>query len=384
MTVPVTEKPFTWVPFYRELSLCLLAYRERQIELVTFLDGLRANGLAVTPLEDKDESGQRFLLKEIDPFTFFGVFNRGVSEKNRRRLTEEVKRFFDVKADLPRDFAGIPILNNQRSWFFSYSAERRPDDVPTLWRLFECAVKPDPLAEAKFGELFDRALAVRGVNVNLTMGLFWIRPDVFLSVDSTMRSHTGLKLPPKGLQYASYRSMLESVKERFSSDFLHLSHQAWLAAQEPDNSDRPPSLKDTDQNIDYWLVGAYWDEREPPDLTDVFLKEGRWENGYTDRFTDLVKQMRVGDRIAIKAATTQKEGLPFDARGKTVSRLLIKATGTITDNPGDGRNVDVEWDPVPTEPRSWYFYTARTTVWRVRKEHEYGRRLIVSTRPAPS
>jgi hypothetical protein len=67
-----------------------------------------------------------------------------------------------------------------------------------------------------------------------------------------------------------------------------------------------------------WLVGAYWDDREPMDQTDTFVKEGIWQNGYLDKFNDLVGEMKVGDRIAIKAASTQRDGLPFDGRGKTV------------------------------------------------------------------
>jgi len=61
----------------------------------------------------------------------------------------------------------------------------------------------------------------------------------------------------------------------------------------------------------------------------AFLAEGIWENGYEDKFIDEVKSMKVGDKIAIKASKTQKLDLPFDSGGKTVSVMLIKATGTI-------------------------------------------------------
>ncbi len=367
---------FTWKPFYRELAVKLVPYRDRQVELINFLDGLRSKGLAVTPLDDKDESGQRHLLREIDPFTFFGVFNRGISDKNRKLLLEEVKRFFGVEAAVPEDFSGIPILNNQRSWFFSYAPNRHPDDVPKLWRVFELGLGSDPLSRPEFAEAFDGALAIRGVNVNLTMGLFWVNPDVFLSVDSVMRDFAILKLPPKGLQFGPYVSMLEEVRRQHPVGFLEVSHQAWLASQK---TPPPPPLGPSppiDITIDYWLVGAYWDDREPADQTETFLREGIWQNGYTDKFTDLVRQMKVGDRIAIKTSTTQKEGLPFDGRGKTVSRNTIKATGTITANNGDGRTVEVEWDPLPAEPRAWYFYTGRNTVWRLRKDDEFAQRLI--------
>jgi len=62
--------------------------------------------------------------------------------------------------------------------------------------------------------------------------------------------------------------------------------------------------------------------------------------------------------------------------GLTASLLLIKATGTVVSNPGDGRRVEVEWDPAPSAPKAWYFYTGRSTVWRLRKDNEFAQRLI--------
>ena len=111
-----------------------------------------------------------------------------------------------------------------------------------------------------------------------------------------------------------------------------------------------------------WFVGASFGGTD--DQVPRFLKEGIWENGYEDRYLDLVRSMQPGERIAVKAAYTRKNGLPFDNRGHTVSLMAIKAIGTITENLNDGRHVRVNWTKV--EPvREWYFYTHRGTVWRV-------------------
>lgn len=45
-----------------------------------------------------------------------------------------------------------------------------------------------------------------------------------------------------------------------------------------------------------------------------FIEEGIWENGYEDKHLDSVKSIKVGDRIAIKAAYVRKNNLPFDSR----------------------------------------------------------------------
>lgn len=44
--------------------------------------------------------------------------------------------------------------------------------------------------------------------------------------------------------------------------------------------------------------------------------------------------------------------------------MAIKAIGTINANLDDGRRVRVNWTPV-SAPREWYFFTNRSTVWRV-------------------
>jgi 5-methylcytosine-specific restriction protein B len=126
---------------------------------------------------------------------------------------------------------------------------------------------------------------------------------------------------------------------------------------------------------DYWMVGAYWKGFDPPDQTVRFLEERVWENGYDEQFIDLVKSMKAGDRIALKAATTQRKNLPFDAGGRTVPKMIVKAVGTITHNPENGYQIEVEWDP-DFEPRSWYFYTCQRTVWRLRRDDLPARQLI--------
>src|SRR5262249_9183649 len=69
-------------------------------------------------------------------------------------------------------------------------------------------------------------------------------------------------------------------------------------------------------------------------------------------------------------ASTQRKGLPFDNRNKTVSRLVIKAVGTIVANRNDGKTVEVEWDRHFIE-KSWYFYTNRSALWHLRTDEGY-------------
>jgi 5-methylcytosine-specific restriction protein B len=132
---------------------------------------------------------------------------------------------------------------------------------------------------------------------------------------------------------------------------------------------------DSEDGRSYWFVGATWGGTHAGDQMPRFIAEGIWENGYEDQFSDIVRRMKPGDRIAIKVSFVQKYKLPFDVSGKPVSVMRIKATGIILENLNDGLKVRVAWDP-PFEPRDWYFYTYRTTIVEADVESEDGRRLI--------
>ncbi len=371
---------FTWIPFYQELARELTSWENRQEQLISFLEELRSEGYVITPLFDKDNDGARFLLKEIDPFTFFGVFNRRIRYEQRRAILAQIKQFFKLKREVPEDFNGIPILSNMKSWFFSNQGSREINDIQRLWRVFQLGLKDQPLEKKDFLEAFDQALTVKQSNVNLTMGLFWIRPEVFLNLDQANRSYLGIRLPVGGLNAQFYVETIQSFQSEEQS-FPQLSLAAWGAENE--RSRKIAESKSAEYRawggINYWLVGAYWDDRDPADQTQRFLEEGVWENGNQSRHTNDVFSMRVNDKIAIKAASTQRLGLPFDARNRTVSRLSIKAIGMVVANRNDGRTVEVEWDP-DFQEKDWYFYTNRRSIWRLRNEsnyrfHEYAERL---------
>jgi 5-methylcytosine-specific restriction protein B len=365
------DRNFTWKPFYHELANELTRWENRQQELISFLEELRAQGFVITPLHDRGRDGTRFLLNEIDPFSFFGVFNRRIAYDQRIAILRQAKSLFNLKNELPEDLDGIPLLNNMKSWFFSGQFTRRADDVRKLWRVFQLALRENPLEEPAFAQAFDEALSVKQTNVNLTMGLFWIRPDTFLSLDQTNRSYLGLRLPEGGLTASYYISTIKSVTET-GRPFTEISLAAW--GLENERVRKIAESKEAEYRawggVNYWLVSAHWDDRDPADQTERFLQEGIWENRDQSRNTTDIFAMRVNDRIAIKAVSTQRKGLPFNAQNRTVPRMSIKAIGTIVANRIDGRTVEVEWDP-NFEEKTWYFFTNRKAIWRLRPDAGY-------------
>lgn len=128
-----------------------------------------------------------------------------------------------------------------------------------------------------------------------------------------------------------------------------------------------------------WYVGATGNDDQGvyTDFSEQYIAEGRWENGWDEKFHDEVKSMKVGDKIALKSSYTKKKGMPFNNNGKTVGVMAIKAIGIITENPGDGKNIKVDWkkvDPI----REWYGKgVLRTTVHYVKAADGLMKKLLL-------
>jgi hypothetical protein len=103
-----------------------------------------------------------------------------------------------------------------------------------------------------------------------------------------------------------------------------------------------------------WLVGAKYGNI---DMLDDFLSKNYWENGYDDKYLDLVKNIKINDYIAIKSSFTRK--LPL---GKTISVLRVKAIGIVTKNYDDGKKVDVNW--LNTNTKDYDNLSYRQTIHR--------------------
>lgn len=89
---------FSWVPFYEELAKTLCSYRSQQEELISFLNTLSEKKFKTISLNDKDENGKIISLSEIDPFTFFANFNRGIKDQSRQEICKIIKDRFQFAA----------------------------------------------------------------------------------------------------------------------------------------------------------------------------------------------------------------------------------------------------------------------------------------------
>lgn len=271
---------FDWPPFYRELAPKLLPYRTRQQDLLAFLDELRAKDIPVTPNIDTDAEGNQRPLEVMDPFTFYGCFSRGISPTSRRQIMGAIKERFGLASPVPTEFHGIPILNNQKSWFFGRKFKRQPDDIERLWEVFRLALQQDPFSDPAFLKAFNRAMEVLGVSANLTFGLFWIRPEYFLNLDAAMREKFGLKDPPKRLTGETYRGIVEKVRSKYGSDFPRISYEIWTSGKSEKGALEPPEEEEVeaDDSRPLVLLGT-WKEASKIDIAaarSTIEKQGAW------------------------------------------------------------------------------------------------------------
>jgi len=249
---------FNWTTFYEATADKILAFRRKRAELVAGIHDIAGRVEALKNLQDQFSDGSSGPLKDICPFTTMGIFNRGITEANRKNIAAELAKFLGVEESVPESFAGLPVLNNQRSWFFGFEKERLIDDIDTLWEIFAEAIRfaksDDTETRDTFIKAYDNATHRLGVGWNITMGLYWIRPWNYLTLDSQSRRYIDKKLGikigmngPRGRCNANdYLTALETLEARFKEEaypvhsFPELSLAAWIDGSETP----PPSLPD--------------------------------------------------------------------------------------------------------------------------------------------
>ena len=300
---------FTWIPYYKEFAQRLTQFQKDRKRLLNLIYNNRDELLAKYL---HDQGGEGDLLEDIDPFTVFGLFNRGIKHENRINSAKLFKNILDIKADIPKDFEGIPVLNNQKSLFFGFRSHRGKNDIQNLWKLFIKVVNDE-----NFEEEYNTVIKQFIIKVNITMGLFWIRPEKFLAFDRTNRQYLkeqyGIKLPNKAPEYSEYMKILDSINKKMASGeikentFYELSANANNLGY--DNSDYDSYLE--------WgsFYTELWKKRK-----NIIL-QGAPGTGKTYRIPELVVRLCEPEFDANNA--TRKELMSFYNRLKEEKRVMF-------------------------------------------------------------
>lgn len=185
-------KKYTWIPFYEELALKLLSYKANRRALIEHLQSAY-DGISMS-LPKLDST---VIPADIDPFTVYGLFNKGITEANRKKVIGALSEEFGIEVEQPSDFAGIPLLNNLNATFYAFVGDGRrgEHDIDNLWRVFETAImladNDNERTRAEFVEAFNATVVQFGLGWKLGMGLYWVRPRRFINLDSRNRWFMG-------------------------------------------------------------------------------------------------------------------------------------------------------------------------------------------------
>lgn len=354
------NKNFLWADFYSAFADKLLAYETDRKNLLSKLikvfDGL---GVKFQKLE-RDDS-----VIDIDPFTVFGLFNRGITEANRAAIIQALAKEFAIGCPvIPTAFNGVPVLNNLKAAFFGW--DRSATDIDNLWELFRAALHyADAEAPAKteakqhFVDAYNKALKQNCIRWNITMGLYWIRPFSFLDLSSRSRwfiknycadlvngNTKAFKEVPDG---ETYLSLCGSVAANLTAGnypyktMPELSYAAYIESERINrenkkSAEKGPSLIEEDPNsVHYWLYAAgrgseKWEEFYSKGIMAIGWGElgdlSRFENknqikeamkrayGQPDRSFknnalatwQFAKEMKAGDVIFVKRGASQIVG----------------------------------------------------------------------------
>ena len=304
----MSNNNFDWVPFYKEFANRLLDYSDNREELIKIIKEVYQKiGMKLPKLESNDQ------LIDIDPFTVFGLFNKGITNDKRKKLASGFSDELSLKSSLPTNFDSIPTLDVRNATYYAFIGERGDSDIDDLWHLFECAVKytkeKSDENKAEVEKWFDVTINKKyNGNSKITMGLYWIAPDTYINLDNrnTWYIYSSEQMPEEfvnslpdmedKLKADTYFDILGKVSSYFRepdsmfNNFSELSFEAWNYTNIINKK-----IKDiTKSGIRYWIYApgdgaCKWDE---------FYKDGIMAIGWGD-FGDL-RQFSDKDKVKEK------------------------------------------------------------------------------------
>ena len=296
------DKRFQWTEFYMELASALLPYKNNRSELIAKLKTIFADAGMNFPFKERGKE----VYEDICPFTVFGSFNKGITNANRIALLEQFAKQFSIKAAVPTEFDGIPVVMNLSAWFFAYKENRGEHDIDNLWELLEKAIAYSDEASTDnknaFIAAYDTVTKQKMIKWNITMGLYWARPYTFINLDSTNRAFiTDVDNMPhyfttifsdinKGLPDGrNYLFMCEQAKNALNQkeyeyhSFPELSYYAWKSNQSGKTEETTTTTVDSNiKETNYWIYSP----GDNASMWDEFYKSGIMGIGWDD-VTDL-------------------------------------------------------------------------------------------------
>ena len=250
-----------WVDFYTQFADKLRAFQNDRTTLISKIKTVFTSIGIKFPTLERDNQ-----IVDIDPFTVFGLFNKGITNANRITIIRGLAKEFSVTATIPETFDGIPVLNNQMATFYWFVGSRGEHDIDNLWNVFVFALdyadNKTNESKEKLIDAYNLAIKQKGVKWNITMGLYWIRPYTYLSLDGRNRWFISLEeyMPSDYIksigkmkdimECEEYLAIVDATKKVIEEqnyeykNFVELSYYAWSISEKV-NSEKKEITKKT-------------------------------------------------------------------------------------------------------------------------------------------
>ena len=99
----MNRQQYTWTGLYSELADKLLPFKDNRHKLIEKLQMVYVGlGMKLPRLDSSSTPA------DIDPYTVYGLFNKGISEANRKKIIAAIAKAFGIEAELPNDLRRNP------------------------------------------------------------------------------------------------------------------------------------------------------------------------------------------------------------------------------------------------------------------------------------
>lgn len=205
-----------WVPFFEEFAQKLANMTSAPMSIKALADDMKANGIPVINLSDFDTGGAKKDFEELDPFSLMAcVTHANLDDEQRISSCTFIKSKLNISATVPKGFRGLAKADG-KGLFIPYATERKEEDMFALCDLFKEAVEKSYVSD----ENLERIRQVKDVGLRITVGLSWIKPNLYVPYDYVLRTFCKIgtmvftPLNVENMQYAT-----DKVKSKFNPNF---------------------------------------------------------------------------------------------------------------------------------------------------------------------
>lgn len=347
---------YTWQPIFKELSHKLLSFRGHQDQLI-HIGNVALNSAHMKNFDTLDR---------MDPFTYYAIFMRSGSVERRLAALSVLKEEMGLNEKLPTDLDGLPTIIAQQAWFGGAGLSSVANNK--LWDLFELAAGLDPKNENQvddFDNKFLKVYAIEYVATRVTAGLFWIRPDIFFSMDNANGDYLFELFDRKVSREISER--IDHVKmTRSGKDYLALCFKIQQELKEKKLS----LIQFSDEAyLDKKHPHYYWLNFNPKQMDFSKIEQGkiisypkRNEAGHFRKDHAAFNNVRSGDRVVgCQTSSHQVTTLLSVVRSKNKDNIMLKVD--------DQLNNPINSESLISDPIAGDFYNdmGQNTLQRIRK-----------------